>query len=137
VAPTTVAGDTYTLEVYVGGRDDTYYDANPVTDLQIGLNSSAALNTYIPATGIAPAAGGWSLYTATYVATASGLPITILLEENSSNQQGDWTDVTLSYVSAVPLPAALPLFAGGLSLFGGIGYWRKRRRNKATALAAA
>ncbi len=31
------------------------------------------------------------------------------------------------YVTAVPLPAALPLFAGGLGVFGFLG-WRKNRR---------
>ena len=36
----------------------------------------------------------------------------------------------LTTPSAQPLPAALPLFAGGLSLFGGVGYWRKRRQDK-------
>ncbi len=34
---------------------------------------------------------------------------------------------------ATPLPAALPLFAAGLSLFGGAGFWRKRRRDKVSA----
>jgi len=36
-------------------------------------------------------------------------------------------------VSPVPLPAAFPLFAGGLALFGGVAGWRKRRAMKAAA----
>jgi hypothetical protein len=30
-------------------------------------------------------------------------------------------------VTATPLPAALPLFGSALSLFGFVGWWRKRR----------
>jgi len=36
-------------------------------------------------------------------------------------------------VSAVPVPAALPLFAGGLGLLGGVASWRKRKAGRAAA----
>jgi len=39
----------------------------------------------------------------------------------------------LTTASVVPLPAALPLFATGLALFGGAAAWRKRREKKAVA----
>jgi hypothetical protein len=45
----------------------------------------------------------------------------------------DFQDLTLS-ITATPLPAALPLFAGGLGALGLLG-WRRKR--KAAALAAA
>jgi len=38
-------------------------------------------------------------------------------------------------VNVVPLPAALPLFATGVALFGGAAAWRKRRQKKAQAAA--
>jgi hypothetical protein len=44
-------------------------------------------------------------------------------------------DVTVTSVSATPLPAALPLFASGLGALGLFG-WRRKRKN-ASALAAA
>jgi hypothetical protein len=43
--------------------------------------------------------------------------------------------VGFSPVAATPLPAALPLFAGGLGVMGLLG--RRRKRKKAAALAAA
>jgi hypothetical protein len=45
----------------------------------------------------------------------------------------DW-DITpgVSFDPA-PLPAALPLFAGGLGVLGFAGSWRRRRAAKATA----
>jgi hypothetical protein len=37
-------------------------------------------------------------------------------------------------LSATPLPGALPLFTGGLSLFGGFGFFRKRKNAAAGAV---
>ena len=41
----------------------------------------------------------------------------------NTNNAGTWNAVT---VSPVPIPAALPLFAGGLGLLGLLGWRRKR-----------
>lgn len=43
-------------------------------------------------------------------------------------EPGDWIRVVT--VSAVPLPAALPLFAGGLGLMGLLG-WRRKQKSVA------
>jgi len=45
----------------------------------------------------------------------------------------DWNDLIVA-VSAVPIPATLPLFAGGLAAFGLLG---RRRKQKASAAIAA
>jgi hypothetical protein len=42
-------------------------------------------------------------------------------------------DLTADPATATPLPAALPLFAGGLGVLGFAGSWRRRRAAKATA----
>jgi len=42
----------------------------------------------------------------------------------------------LTTAAVVPLPAALPLFATGLAVFGGAAAWRKRREKKAAAATA-
>ncbi len=52
-----------------------------------------------------------------------------LQEGNTSNTWHQFDNVT---VNAVPLPAALPLFAGGLSLLGVFG-WRRKRIAATTA----
>jgi hypothetical protein len=43
--------------------------------------------------------------------------------------------LTLSPVAATPLPAALPLFAGGLGALGLLGWRRKRKKSAAIATA--
>jgi len=56
---------------------------------------------------------------------------------DSSGTLGDqnllWADDFTFGVTAVPLPAALPLFASGLALFG-LGGWRRRRQSRATGV---
>ncbi|MGB6342256.1 MAG: PEP-CTERM sorting domain-containing protein [Xanthobacteraceae bacterium] len=44
----------------------------------------------------------------------------------------DTTDFVIASVSATPLPATLPLFAGGLGAIGLLG-WRKKRNAQAVA----
>ncbi len=46
----------------------------------------------------------------------------------------DISNTTISLVSATPLPAALPLFAGGLGAMGLLG-WRRKRKVGATVAA--
>ena len=48
---------------------------------------------------------------------------------------GVWSGPGIAAVSATPLPATLPLFAGGLGLMGLLS--RRRKRKSTTALAAA
>jgi hypothetical protein len=47
---------------------------------------------------------------------------------------GVWTGSGIAAISATPLPAALPLFAGGLGVIGLFG--RRRKRKNTTAIAA-
>ena len=51
-------------------------------------------------------------------------------QANISQVPGTWSSVTTP--SAVPLPAALPLFAGGLGALGLLG-WRRKRKAAAVA----
>ena len=87
--------------------------------------------------------GDWS----TIIGPLSGTPTTTMtsyifsfhtnggtlsfLEKGPSDEQGNiLDDITLSAVSAVPLPAALPLFASGL----GVMAWMARRKKRKAAL---
>ena len=64
-----------------------------------------------------------------------GLGTDTVLETGDWQPIGHFYGVVDSYVqirsdveSAVPLPAALPLFASGLGGFGLMGWWRRRKR---------
>jgi hypothetical protein len=127
VGTTAQPGVTYTLQVDLGFRKD-------LTDL--GTISLVVGGNTILATGTASQlSGNWETYTAIYTATAldSGSPISIDLY--SPGAQGDFDNVRLSDVSATPLPAALPLFGGGiLGLFALI---HRRTKKNTSALAPA
>jgi hypothetical protein len=137
LSPTAQAGVTYTLSVYSTVSIGSGW--NGVASLVIGGDaSSGSLQGGTGASyASAPAvAGTWELDTITYTATAAdaGKSISIRLASSNGNNfsQSDWDDISLSdstSVSATPLPAALPLFAGGLGLIGMIG--RKRRKIRA------
>ena len=144
---TPIAVGTYTLSVYLGQRESISSFAPVYVDLFYGGTSANVVvdNTYTTTGG----AGQWVEETLTYtvlpgfagLTACSGGPCELGIDFQTTTgtaSQAAIDDVTLNYsVSAVPLPAALPLFAGGLSLFGGVGYWRKRRQDKSTALVAA
>ena len=71
-----------------------------------------------------------TLYTLNFVTTSSGsLSFT---DQGPSDQQGNILDNVA--LSATPLPAALPLFAGGLGLFG---FLSRRKKQKALSGFAA
>jgi hypothetical protein len=122
VSATAIAGDRYTLDVYVGNRTDGYN--GPVTiELIIG-------GIITDASGLAPPSGGWSLWTASYVAGVSGAPITIDLI--SDGTQGNFDNVSLA---ATPLPSTWTMLIAG---FIGLGFFAYRgSKNRPVALAAA
>jgi len=127
VAPTSVAGKTYTLQVDVGERND--FLTNPGTvELIVGGIATVA-------TGAAPLPGDWSNYTATYTAPTSGQAITI--ELYSPSQQGDWDNVRLS-VSGVPESSTWAMMLAGFAGLGVAGYaGRRRARLPPDAVGAA
>ena len=67
------------------------------------------------------------------IAIDPGSPYNIQYSDGNSTYQNE--TFTLTLVTATPLPAALPLFASGLSALGLFG-WRRKRKN-AAAIAAA
>ncbi len=114
-----MAGVTYTLTINIGFRRDL--PGTGTARLLVGDNA-------VYATGVAlPGSGAFSLYTATYTATATdaGRSIGILL--NSAGMQGDFDLVGLSdsTVAGVPEPATWALVVGG---FAWVGVAARRRR---------
>jgi hypothetical protein len=121
-----VAGTTYNLSVDFGLRHD---QPNPGS-ATLSLFSGNAL-----ATGIAPTAGNWSTYTASYTATAADAGKAITVTLNSPGVQGDWDNVILTAVpgaGAVPEPASWALMLTG---FGLAGATMRRRRVREQAKA--
>lgn len=114
LAATARAGSLYTLLVDLGVRHD-YGDPGTAT-LTIGRSTVVAVGA--PAPG-----GGWSTYTARYVASArdAGAPITVTLD--SSAVQGDFDNVRVSAVG-VPEPGSWALLLTG---FGIVGIAARRR----------
>jgi hypothetical protein len=73
--------------------------------------------------------------TETMLFTASSNTTLISLLGNSGSSYIGLDNVSVTFVSGTPLPAALPLFVTGLGVMGLFG-WR-RKRNAAATLAAA
>lgn len=125
LAATSVAGDTYTLSVYTGRRKDCCL-FGPVIQLKVG-------GATIDATGAEPAPGDWALWTATYTANTSGLPLGIVLTMNGvyTGNGATTTDavfdaVSVTALSGTPEPAAWATVTLGLGLAGGTV--RRRRQ---------
>jgi hypothetical protein len=122
VGTTSVAGDTYTLQVDVGFRKDV----PDLGSVYLDIGGVSTLATGTPSQG----SGNWSTYTASYTAPTSGQPISILLE--SSSVQGDWDNVSLT---ATPLPSTWTMLIAG---FVGVGFFVCRgAKNRSAAIAAA
>ena len=96
-------GITYILKVALGHRFDLPFFAS--ADLLVGSNMFKAI-------GVAPAAGDWSTYTATFTGSAADAGDTITIQLNSTGVQGNFDDVSLT---AVPEPSYLGVVGIGLA----------------------
>jgi len=151
------SGTTYTVDVYVamplatapnndGGLtnhlDSTVITAELVVDNGGGLSIPGTLTENVSYVNAAPSAllptgitslGTWELITLSVTATGTitgdiGLELGASMTDNDQPHEVDFV------VGASPLPAALPLFAGGLGLMGFLGL-RKRRSSAEVAAA--
>jgi hypothetical protein len=120
---TTVAGDTYTLQVAVGLRSDGNFSPS-IVSLILGSNTFVA-------TGSIPTAGNWSIYTATGTASASGQAIAIDLFSTGGGQ-GDYDNVQLS-ASATPLPSTWMMLLAGFVGLGFLAFGKSKRGDVAVA----
>jgi PEP-CTERM motif len=124
IGATSVAGTTYTLTVAVGQRTDISLGL-PTEELVVGLTNTIAI-------GVIPAPGDWNDWTATYTATTSGLPISIVLLGTAGTGigQAEWDNVRLdaSISSAVPEPSTWAMVLLG---FVGLGFLAYRRKSAA------
>jgi hypothetical protein len=113
---TDVSGTQYIVSFYAK------YGGFPTSDPYPFLTMTAASGsiTLDPSTP-----NSWNLYTFTFTGTGSDT-LDITAQTTPSDWFVDDISVAPSGVAATPLPAALPLFAGGLGALGLLG-WRKSR----------
>jgi hypothetical protein len=115
---TDVSGQMYSGEMYVlyGGAGTT--DPNPFFDLFIDGISVVSLDNTAP--------GTYTEYSFSFTGSGSDV-LTFGGNTSPSEWLVDDISVTASPVSATPLPAALPLFAGGLGMVGFLARRKKRK----------
>lgn len=125
-SPTLAAGTTYMFSYFATGADNENY-----ADIQVSLNGVA-----IDTGNTLTTTGQWVEYTNTFTTTAAGAYAISMADLNNIQEGNDFTvdDIALT-ASATPLPAALPLFAGGLGMLGMFARRKKQRAEKASAAA--
>ena len=129
----TTAGDVYQLSFYVGNTTGgSIFGSTSTVNVSInGTPTFSDTNSTTNATGLS-----WELFTHTFIASTMTTLAFLNGDPGADNSNG-LDNVALTDVgpAAVPLPAALPLFATGLGALGLLG-WRRKRKN-AAAIAAA
>jgi hypothetical protein len=133
---TYLASTDYTFTFWLGTpKGDTTLGTDRIYFLEGTTTTNQTADGLQAFDVVAPAAGQWAQYTVTetaaMISTAGAVGRYIGIEwfaAGSSNGQEVDFDITVT-----PLPAALPLFAGGLGL---LGMFARRRKQKASAIAA-
>ena len=103
VGVTAVAGQTYSLVVALGRRNDGFPFA-ALIELLFG-NTVVATGT-----GVEPTQGNWADYTATYAAQAADAGQSITIRLRATADQGNFDNVRLSFA---PTPGFTPPGGGG------------------------
>jgi hypothetical protein len=131
----TVAGKTYQLTFdysHNSGRTSSNGFAAQVTVVDANNLANSLLSTVVSqASGTAT----WVAFSMDFTATSDSSTLSFVdtLGAFDAGIYLDDVDVEQVNVSATPLPATLPLFAGGLGL---VGFLTKRRKSAKQALAA-
>ena len=134
----------------VGAGEDTVINIENVTFLSVDfdedsllvtLNTTLTNPTWTGAAQNGPVfnvVSGVPFSPISSVVSSSGGPVSAFLSGGSlvvnwagmPYMDGDTVTVEFSSVSAVPLPAALPLLAGGIGGLGALSWWRKRKERR-------
>ncbi len=124
-----VVSQTYRVSFWMSGNPEGGAGSRSLQVAATGNPSSGTLSVIVAAAaGPHPYTLNWTQFYYDFTATASSAALTFTSLEN--NPFGPALDDVS--ISAVPIPAALPLFASGLAAFGVFA----RRRRKAAAVQA-
>lgn len=103
-----------------------FKDTTTNTSFVNGTTLTALMLAYVNPTYVGGVLKGWTVSTIPTDWFAIGF-------NDNGSRDGDYDDLmVVGHVSAVPLPAALPLFATGLAALGLLG-WRRKRKAQAAA----
>lgn len=123
---TTIVGDTYSLGFALGvDQSSSIYNGPISVTVDVGSSQSSSFSVNPAGTG-----NIWTVEADTFTATSTSTLISF--QGLSGDQYIGLDDVSLTDngVSATPLPAALPMFAGGLGL---VGFLARRKKRKTAA----
>ena len=124
----TIRGDTTTVFSFLWGSPDSYNTVN----FYSGALGSGTLIASISGSALTHDTPGSGFDFVTFTATGGTIGSVVL--EDAGSAAFEYADQTLGTNGAqTPLPAALPLFAGGLGLVA--LFSRRRKQNKSTGVA--
>lgn len=122
-----MAGASYGLSFYVGSAEDaTSFDYFHPATIDLSINGGPRVsytNPNAPTDML-----NWKQFTAAFVATGPSTTITFLNGSASNNFLSALDNVTITELSAVPLPEPASLTLWGLGAMGAaFGAYRRRR----------
>jgi hypothetical protein len=121
-------------QFFFGGDSVTVTFPSPITAFGVFFNVNADSGNYGLNTSVGNVStGSTSFDTSTFVfdGITSATAFSSVTFFSTSSSSGSYNIPEIEYVTATPLPAALPLFASGLGALGLFG-WRRKRKNDAT-----
>ena len=125
----TTAGHVYQLSFYVGNTTGgSIFGSTSTVNVSInGTPTFSDTNSTTNATGLS-----WELFTQTFTAASATTTLAFINGDPATDNSNGLDNVVLNDLgpAAVPLPAALPLFATGLGALGLLG-WRRKRKAQA------
>ena len=125
----TTVGQQYSLSFWVGNVNNVGGIFGTTSTVDVDINGSQVLAADNSCTSCTSTLA-WQSFTTTFTASTTSTTLAFLNGDPSNDTSNGLDNITLTATTVTPLPAALPLFAGGL---GGLGFfgWRRKRKNAA------
>jgi hypothetical protein len=131
----TIAGHQYSLSFWVGNVSDPtgIFGTSSTVNVQLNGNPTAILTAVnsLSNPNVSCSQGTcqtlfYEQLTTTFVASSASTTLAFLNGDPVTDTSNALDNITVTDLNAVPLPAALPLFATGLGALGLLGWRRKK-----------